>query len=454
MWFKTSVLIVITGFLYFPVFKYGFFQDDFLHLVTTQIPVSGLLKFFTDNSAIYYRPLGIQLAYWLQQRIFGPQPIYFHLFGLLVHLLNTFLVYALIAKITQNKSVSLFTSFLYATSATHFISLFWLAETNLLLGTLVLFLSLNIYLSGRIGLSLILFILGLLTHEIVIIFPALAILLVRPRKVHLVSLVSLTLGYLLLRLVILPVPAGGTYTPQLNLNSLNSLIWYLLWSFNLPEELKYQFILWPPHIQPKFLVNFASHLAIWLVSLLVLWSAILLKLKALLENLSLSLLGIAWFIIGISLFLVLPLHQYPNYIIAGLPGITLLLSLVLSKLKPFWRGLILAVWLAGSFLTIRITELTHWTVQEAQRVDRAFTKTHELYPQIPPNGTMIIKSDYQIHQALFDQLGLRFFYRQPKLTTYYGDFHDLMTPDCAIIEAQHLDPRLCLAKHNLFVLYP
>ena len=122
MWFKTSVLIVITGFLYFPVFKYGFFQDDFLHLVTTQIPVSGLLKFFTDNSAIYYRPLGIQLAYWLQQRIFGPQPIYFHLFGLLVHLLNTFLVYALIAKITQNKSVSLFTSFLYATSATHFLA--------------------------------------------------------------------------------------------------------------------------------------------------------------------------------------------------------------------------------------------------------------------------------------------------------------------------------------------
>jgi len=445
VWFKFILLIIATSFLYFPVFKYGFFQDDFLHLITTQIPISGLLKFFTDNSAIYYRPLGIQFAYWLQQLIFGPRPIYFHLFGFLVHLLNTFLVYSLIAKITKSKSVSFFASFLYATSAIHFISLFWLAETNLLLGALVLFLSLNVYLSGRIGLSLMLFILGLLTHEIVIIFPS---------RTYLVGLISIALSYLLLRLVILPVPAGGTYTPQLNLNSLNSLIWYLLWSFNLPEELKYQLILWPPHIQPKFLANFTSHLLIWLGSFIGLTSAILFKARSLLKSFRLIWLSLGWFIIGISLFLVLPLHQYPNYIIAGLPGITLLLSLSLAKLKPFWRGLILSLWLISSFLTLRITELTHWTVQEAQRVDRAFVKTRQLYPQIPPNGTIIIKSDYQIHQALFNQLGLRFFYRQPTLTTYYGDFHDLMTPDCAIIDQEHGNPRPCLAKHNLFVLYP
>ena len=98
-----------------------------MHLVNTQGPIGDLLKFFTDNSAIYYRPLGIQLAYWLQQKIFGPQPIYWHGFSLLIHLLNTGLVYALIAKITKNKTVSFLASFLYATSAIHFISLFWLA---------------------------------------------------------------------------------------------------------------------------------------------------------------------------------------------------------------------------------------------------------------------------------------------------------------------------------------
>ncbi len=101
VWFSL-LLISATIFLYYPAFRYGFFQDDWLHLLNTQGPIGGLLKFFTDNSAIYYRPLGIQLAYWLQQKIFGPEPIYWHGFSLLIHLLNTGLVYALITKITKN----------------------------------------------------------------------------------------------------------------------------------------------------------------------------------------------------------------------------------------------------------------------------------------------------------------------------------------------------------------
>lgn len=441
-------LISTTLFLYYPAMKYGFFQDDFLHLINTQVPITGLLKFFTDNSAIYYRPLGIQFMYWWQQQLFGPQPFWFHLVSLIIHLINIYFVYTLIAKITKNKSLGYLTAFLYATSAVHFISLFWLAETNLLLGALVLFSSLNFYLSGRLTLSLILFALGLLTHEIMIIFPALAVLLRRPPRRYLAGVSILALSYILFRLVILPIPATGTYTPQFNLGSFNSLIWYGLWSFNLPEELKYQVVLWPPYIQPKFLINFMPHLLIWLGSFVSLLAVIMFKTKPW----RLTWLGLGWFMSGISLFLILPLHQYPNYVIAGLPGMTLLLSLVVLKFNRFFRILFLVFWLTSSFVTLRFSELTHWTVQEAQRVNRTLAQAKRQYPALPTGSVLVIKSDYQIKQALFDQLGLQFWYQNPTLKTYYGDVHDLMPPECAIIEARQENIRPCLADHHIYLL--
>lgn len=446
------ILISIIVLLYHPVFKYGFFQDDFLHLLNTQGPISDLVKFFSDNSAIYYRPLGIQLAYWLQQKIFGLEPVYWHGFSLLIHLLNTGLVYALITKITKNKTVSFLASFLYATAAVHFISLFWLAETNLLLGALVLFLTLNVYLSDRLTLSLILFALGLLTHEIVIIFPALAFLLRRPPKAYFIGLLGLSLSYMLLRFYILPIPATGTYALQFNLSNFNTLIWYWLWSFNLPEELKYQVVLWPPYIQPKFLVNFMPHLLIWLGSFISLVIAMLLKIKPVFKSSPLVWLSLGWFMIGISLFLILPLHQYPNYVIAGLPGMTLMLSLVLVKFNRFFRIVFLVFWLASSFVTLRTTELTHWTVQEAQRVDRTLAQAKRQYPTLPAGSVLVIKSDYQIKQALFDQLGFRYFYQNHNLTTYYGDFHNLMPESCKIIEQQQENVRPCLVEHGIYIL--
>ncbi len=452
MWFKFLLLIIITTFLYFPSIRYGFFQDDFLHLTTTQIPPTGLLKFFTDNSAIYYRPLGLQFAYWLQQQIFGPRPIYFHFVSFSIHLLNSFLVYSLITKVTKNKSVSFLASFLYATSAIHFMSLFWLAETNLLLGTLVLFLSLNFYLSRRFFLSLLIFIIGLFTHEVVIIFPALVFLLRRPPLTYLINLLFFSVIYLIFRLFIIPIPITGTYNLHLGSDTLSSFIWYGLWSLNLPEELKYQFVLSKLTFQPKFVTNFIPHLTIWLAGLLIILLLIFTRLLQLLRQSShLLATGLLWFIAGTSLFLLLPLHQYPMYALAGLPGLTLILALAAPR-RPLALIIFLLAWLVPAFVTLRFSELTHWTVQEARRVEDIFHRSQKQYSEFPPYSTLIIKTDYQLNQALFDQLGLQFLYQHPTLKTYYGDFHDLMPQECVIMEARQENIRPCLADHGLYLL--
>jgi len=435
-------------FLYGPSLKYGFFQDDFLHLVSTQISSwSEFLSFFSDNQAIYYRPLGIQLVYLIQQSLFGANPVRFHIFSLLIHIINSFLVGSLIYKISKNSWVAKLSTFLYATSAIHFISLFWLAETNLLLGALMVFVNLHALFwfvkkptNKTIFISLSLFIIGLLFHELVIIAPLMIIMLnhllrlklfQKPlSKVYSIGFVLITCLYLLLRLVILPIPISGTYAIHLGRDNISSLIWYGMWSLNMPEEFKYQMILSKLQFQPKFFENFSSQVIIWISGILTLLTTCLYGIIRLSRpKRSLLLLGSCWFIIGLSLFLLLPLHQYPMYALVGLPGLILILAIAIPK-RPFFTILLLLAWLIPSFTTLRFAEKTHWTVQEAKLVKNIFTEIKKRYPNLPKNSALSLKDKYQVKQALADQNGVQFLYNDDSLETYFGKLDDFLPHIC------------------------
>jgi len=453
-------------FLYGPSLKYGFFQDDFLHLISTQISSwSEFFRFFLDNQAIYYRPFGIQLAYLIQQFLFGSNPFGFHLASLSIHLINTVLVGSLINKITKNRFIANLSAFLYATSAIHFISLFWLAEINLLLGALMVFLNLHALFwflkkpsNKTLLISLSLFALGLLFHELVIITPLMIIVLnhllrlklfQKPlSKAYSAGFVLITFLYLLLRLVILPIPISGTYAPHLGGENISSLIWYSLWSFNLPEEFKYQVVLSKLHIQPKFLQNFTSQIIIWVSGVLTLLTVSLFGFIRLNRSKrSLLLLGISWFVIGLSLFLFLPLHLYPMYALVGLPGLVLILATLTPK-RPLFITILLLAWLIPSFTTLRFAEKTHWTVQEAKLAKQIFYKAKEQFPSLPKNSTLSLKDDYQVKHTLADQHGIHFLYNDNSLTTHFGDYHDILPDVCqSFIEAR--EKQIAKAKQEI-----
>jgi len=442
------LVLAVIVFLFSPSLKYGFFQDDFLHLVNTQI--SSWLQFFhffKDNSAIYYRPLGIQLAYLIQQRVFNANPLLFHLFSFSVHLVNTFLVGLLIFKITKNRWIANLSAFLFGTSAIHFISLFWLAETNLLLGALMLFLNLHAFFwfikkrSNKALLAgLALFSISLLFHELLIITPMLIFmfnylldlrLFNKPLgKIYSLAYISIVFLYLLFRLVVLPIPISGTYTIHLGSDNLSSLAWYSLWSFNIPEEFKYQMVLSKLQFQPKFLIDFCSEVIIWLSGLLILICFLsygIIRANRLKKRL--FFLGISWFVIGSSIFLFLPLHQYPMYAIAALPGLTLILATFIPK-RPFFTLTLILAWLIPSFTTLRFAEKTHWTVQEAKRAKEIFIKAKKEFPYLPQNSTINLENDYQVENTLANQYGMYFLYRDTSLTTHFGNFQDILPEVC------------------------
>ena len=58
-----------------------------------------VVKFFSfKTEGIYYRPLSVQLVTFLARGIFGLRPAWFHLIGLILHLLAVAVVYKLIKK--------------------------------------------------------------------------------------------------------------------------------------------------------------------------------------------------------------------------------------------------------------------------------------------------------------------------------------------------------------------
>src|SRR3990167_6930281 len=64
-------------FIYKDAFSSYFFQDDwFSFRISNARTVADLISFFAPrNDVIYYRPLGMQLPFFLMQRIFGLSPL-------------------------------------------------------------------------------------------------------------------------------------------------------------------------------------------------------------------------------------------------------------------------------------------------------------------------------------------------------------------------------------------
>ena len=135
------ILFSIITLIFFPAIIYPFFQDDFFALVTTKITSLGDIwrLFLPVAEAVYWRPLGIQLYFGLMQFFGLGQPIWFHLVSLLVHLLNTYLVYRLIRSLRATggsvaiSRIAKLTAFLWGTSPIHFFALGWAVNFSFIL---------------------------------------------------------------------------------------------------------------------------------------------------------------------------------------------------------------------------------------------------------------------------------------------------------------------------------
>jgi hypothetical protein len=172
---------VVSGFVlaaavlavYWEVLRYPFIQDDWWSVRAAMAsPLGELLRgVFNPFHQLFYRPLGMTY-FFLYERVFGLNPLAFHVINLAVHVTNSVLILAVALLVSRSRSVALATAVLYATAATvHLDPLLWMVGIYDLMGACCFFSGLLLFILGKPRLSGLSYLLGLLFKESVLLLP-------------------------------------------------------------------------------------------------------------------------------------------------------------------------------------------------------------------------------------------------------------------------------------------
>src|SRR3990167_9048037 len=378
-----AVLVV-----WWPALFTFFSQDDFTHLLISRIDdFSDVWKFFIPvKTAIFYRPLSVQLSTWLFVYIFNLKFFWFHAVALTMHVVNVVLVYKLLSRFVKHYRLAYLGAFIYGVHPVHFMSLFWMAGFSMVLAPLFAFAAMLAFVDKKHGWFLVWFTLGLLSNELVIMVP---FILMLQRKTRWLIPAFVAAGALMvLRFLLVPVSLGSEYVMSFSpVTWVINLRWQVMRSMGLPEGFR-AYLNWPSiQLAVIFLSGFW---AIWL-------SSVQIKKRIL--------LGIGWYVLSLMPVLLLVHHQSPIYQIIGLPGFILVIMLlgekaVESRLK---FGILAGVFFVGAFWSVRAMNDYHWVTKRARIARYHIEKLQTHNP--PPNSSIIFLntvpgSSQEVYMAL------------------------------------------------------
>jgi Tfp pilus assembly protein PilF len=179
------VLVLIA---YFPTFFNGFTNWDDLKQVTENADITSLSfhhikTFFSSFYVGMYQPFAT-FCFAVIYKFFGLKAIAYHLFSLLLHLINVLLVYKIIRKLTAKTEIIFFVTLLFAVNPMQTEAVAWVSATSTLLYSMFFLLSANVYLNfiksenkqWSYYISILLFILALLAKSAAVTLPLVLLL--------------------------------------------------------------------------------------------------------------------------------------------------------------------------------------------------------------------------------------------------------------------------------------
>lgn len=443
-------IILLTGWLYRSSFNAYFFQDDWFSLRISQAKTLGdFFSFFIPRpDVIYYRPFGMQVPFFFLQKLFGVNPLPFHLVQLLTHAVNSILVYILVRLILKKDTIALLASFLYGTSSVHYIPFYWFATYAFVLGPTLFFSSYIFFirfLDKRkhvyFFLSFLFFTIGLFVNEMVIVAPfifGLYIFIFRKKEAKkafsLLPYTVMSLSFLVLRFFIFPPPTSGLYSMTIGKHVANNLEAYFLWSFNWPEEMKAQLLNFVT-VNPEFIKGFSNYYLIFVSSLLffiVLWYIIpfiLILVEKRKTVFPFITFGLSWFIIGLLPVLFFQHHTFSYYLPISLVGFLIwslsMFNVLLEKLqkKTFLRifciVLVMIVWLTVSVVTIDFNAKIHWAPRRAKQAKLLSEKAKQYYNPSSSELDIYVFPSSENKLSLNDQDAFKIIFANEKVVTQY-----------------------------------
>ena len=215
------ILIVI---VYFHSLGNEFVFDDRIYLVDNprikNFDAAGILAIFTTFYEWDYLPL-THLSFWFEYPLFGLDPAGYHAVNALLHLINVFLLHAVVSRLSGCRTTAFWTALLFLLHPVHVESVAWISERKNVLSLFFLLLAFRSHLLQRSRwLPLVLFLLACLAKTSVVIFPLLLVLTDRcfTDKPFRRSVID-KLPYFLISLVVVIVALtshaqGGTLRPH------------------------------------------------------------------------------------------------------------------------------------------------------------------------------------------------------------------------------------------------
>lgn len=187
--FLAICLAIVSFVVYLPVASHEFVNfDDNVYVTENPNVLSGLswqsVKWaFTAVHATYWQPM-TWLSYMLDCTLFGSNSGPHHLVNVGFHIINTVLLFFFLSRTTKGLWQSAFVAALFALHPLHVESVAWTAERRDVLSTMFWLLTMLTYAryarrpsAGRYLVTLVLFILGLLSKPMLVTLPFVLILL-------------------------------------------------------------------------------------------------------------------------------------------------------------------------------------------------------------------------------------------------------------------------------------
>lgn len=412
------ILNLFLGFLvYWPIFFSFFFMDDFYFLQISQANnFKEFINFFKPIKFIPFRPISQQLFFFSFQKLFGLNPLPFHVFIFLLHVFNSLFVYKISLKFLKKSIKAKLISLMYLVSSLHFVGLYSITGSYVLFG--VFFFLLGFWLWFKFEkekknyfyfLSFLAFVLGVFSSEIAASLPF-VILLVSKFQNRLIRLFPYG-AIILLNLFINFCFAGAPKTEafQFKLMTFPSLLrWYILRAFGLPEGVRNGYLWEKLIIYPCFILLLLIVLASIVLKRRLLWK----KRKGIIKY-------FLWIIISALPFYFMPNHLNPIYFSLSFFGFLLLLEKILTQKLFFVYSIIFIIL---SFFGVRLLLHTHWTVRRS-KLAKYWIEKVRTYSSLKNNAVVLSIPDFptkeELRITLQDNRALQLFFHNDNLKTIY-----------------------------------
>jgi len=180
LWLMLAVLITLIS--YYPVFYNDFTNWDDNFFVTDNdliksFSLHNIYTWFTKSHTGLYHPL-VLFSFALDYSINGLNPLMFHITNMLLHVLNTLLVFRLVYLLFNNRFIAIITMLLFGVHTLHVESVAWITERKDVLYSFFFLASLNLYIiynqkkkPGYLLMTFIFFIISLLSKASAVTLP-------------------------------------------------------------------------------------------------------------------------------------------------------------------------------------------------------------------------------------------------------------------------------------------